>query len=387
MTLDTTHPAIADLRARARARMPHFAFEYLDSGTGRELGVHRNRSALDAILFRPAILRGRIAPDLSRRLLGVDHAYPFGIAPVGMAGLLWPRAEARLARAAARHRIPAGQSTVAAATPEETGPVAGAMGWFQHYPVNDPAIRRDMLGRIRDAGWRVLVVTVDVPGESRRERQRRADVAMPPRMTPRMIWSMARRPVWSAGMAARLAGGAGLPRMAFPASYTRARGPESFTHAGRLIRGYPDDAYIVALRAEWDGPLVVKGVAEPADARRLIDLGADAIWVSNHSGRQFEAGPAAIDLLPPVVAEVGGRVPVLYCSGIEGGLDVMRALALGADFAFLGKAWYFALAAFGDRGIDHLVHVLAADMEANMAQIGARSLEELPGRLLSPPAG
>ncbi len=378
MDLDVGYPALSDLRARARRRMPHFAFEYLDSGTGRERGVATNRAALDAVRFRPAILRGRIEPDLARATLGVEHPLPFGIAPIGLAGILWPQAERRMAEAAVRHGIPYGQSSVAAALPEETGPIAGELGWFQHYPVADPAIRRDMLARIAASGWRVLVVTVDVPGESRRERQRRAQVSMPPAMTPRIVASIAASPAWALGMAR-----AGMPRMAFPASYVRgARGRDAFTHAGRIIRGFPDDAYLDAVRAEWNGPLVVKGVQDPEDADRLIGMGADAIWVSNHSGRQFEGGPAALDALPPVVERVAGRVPVYYCSGVEGGLDVMRALALGAEFVFLGKAWYFALAAFGPRGVDHLVHVLREDMVCNMAQIGARGLGELAGRLV-----
>ncbi|CTQ32234.1 alpha-hydroxy acid oxidase [Jannaschia rubra] len=384
MNLDVTHPALSDLRDRARRRMPHFAFEYLDSGTGREQGLAHNRAALDAVRFKPAILRGELTPDLSRTTLGFSHPVPFGIAPVGLAGVLWPDAERHLAEAAARHRIPYGQSTVAAALPEDTGPIVGDLGWFQHYPVNDPEIRRDMLARIKASGWRVLVVTVDVPGESRRERQRRAQVSMPPVMTPRILASIATSPAWAMGMARK-----GMPTMAFPASYgPQSTGADSFTHAGRLIRTYPDDAYIEALRAEWDGPLVVKGVQDPDDADRLIGMGVDAIWVSNHSGRQFEGGPAALDALPPVVDRVAGRVPVYFCSGISGGLDILRALALGADFVFLGKAWYFALAAFGPRGVDHLVHILKADMECNMTQIGARSLDDLPSRLIRQrPAG
>lgn len=378
MELDVTHPAISDLRRTARRRMPHFAFEYLDSGTGREKGVTYNRERLDAVRFMPAILRGEITPDLTRETLDRIYQQPFGIAPLGMAGLLWPDAERILARAAADHGMPYGQSTVAAAAPEDSGPLAGDMGWFQHYPVNDPEIRQDMLKRIKASGWKTLVVTVDVPGESRRERQRRAHVSMPPVMTPSIIASILMRPAWALGTLKH-----GSPTMKFPNSYApAARGAEAFTHAGRLIRGFPDDAYIAALRAEWDGPLVVKGVAEPADADRLIGLGVDAIWVSNHSGRQFEGGPAAIDCLPPVVQRVAGRVPVYYCSGIEGGLDILRALALGADFVFLGKAWYFALAAFGRAGVDHLVHMLRADMVSNMTQIGAASLAGLPDRLL-----
>ncbi|MEM8850726.1 MAG: alpha-hydroxy acid oxidase [Pseudomonadota bacterium] len=378
MDLDTTHPHIDDLRRRARWRMPRFAFEYLDSGTGRETGVQTNRNGLDRIRFRPAILRGKVAPDLSRRTLNHDHPQPFGIAPVGLAGLLWPDAERTLARAARKHGLPYGQSSAAAVRPEETGPIIGDLGWYQHYPVNDPAIRKDMLARIKAAGWRVLTVTVDVPGTSRRERERRAHVSMPPRLTPKVLANIATSPAWALGMARM-----GPPRMVFPGDYIDAKsGADHYSHAGRLIKGYPDDAYIEALRAEWDGPLVVKGVAEPDDAERLIAMGVNAIWVSNHAGRQFEGGPAAIDCLPPVVERVAGRVPVYYCSGLEGGLDILRALALGADFVFLGKAWYFALAAFGARGVDHLVHLLRADMIANMEQIGAATLEDLAGRRL-----
>ncbi|MEM9796104.1 MAG: alpha-hydroxy acid oxidase [Pseudomonadota bacterium] len=378
MDLDVSHPAISDLRRAARGRIPHFAFEFLDSATGAEKGALRNRQRLDAVQFLPAILTGEMTANLETETLGTLHAYPFGIAPIGLAGIIWPEAERQMAAAARRHRIPYGQSTVAAATPEETGPIAGEMGWFQHYPVSDPAIRLDMLKRVKAAGWRVLVVTLDLPGESRRERQRRAEVRMPPKLTPRMIWSMARCPAWSFGMAR-----AGMPRMAFPASYVKDRtGPDAFLHAGRLIRGFPDEAYLQAVRNEWDGPLVVKGIQDPRDVDRLIKIGADAIWVSNHTGRQFEGGPAAIDRLPLVAREVAGRVPVYYCSGIEGGLDILRAVALGADFVFLGKAWYFALAALGHRGIDHLVHILKADLEANMSQLGATSIRDVAARLM-----
>ena len=376
--LDLTHPAISDLRRSARRRMPRFAFEYVDSGTGTEAGVRTNRAGLDAVRFRPAILRGRLDFDLSARAFD-DHPLPFGIAPVGYAGLIWPDAERILARAAARHRIPYGQSTVATTLPEETGPIAGDMGWFQHYPVADDAVRRDMLDRIAASGWRVLVVTVDVPGESRRERQRRANISIPPVVTPGMVASMVANPVWTAGIARRHRGH--RPRMAFAESYVKGRGGDAFTHAGRLIRGYPDDAYVGALRDQWRGPLVVKGVQDPEDAERLLAMGVDGLWVSNHSGRQFEGGPPAIDALRPVAEAVAGRAPVFFCSGVAGGLDVLRAFALGADFVFLGKAWYFALGALGRRGPDHLASILRADLEANMAQLGITRVQQARERL------
>ena len=376
--LDLTHPAVSDLRRRARRRMPRFAFEYLDSGTGSEGGVRTNRAGLDAVRFRPAILKGELSFDLAAQAFA-DHPLPFGIAPVGYAGLIWPDAEAILARAAACHRIPYGQSTVATTLPEETGPLTDGMGWFQHYPVADPAIRRDMIDRIAASGWEVLVVTVDVPGESRRERQRRANISIPPIVTPGMVAGMAACPAWTAGIARRHRGR--RPRMAFAESYTRGVEGDAFVHAGRLIRGYPDDAYIAAVREQWAGPLVVKGVQDPDDAERLIGMGVDGVWVSNHSGRQFEGGRAAVDDLRDVAEAVDGRARVFFCSGVTGGLDVLRAMALGADFVFLGKAWYFALGAFGARGVEHLIHILRADLEANMAQLGITRPQDARRRL------
>ena len=381
MDLDFSHPSVWDLRLAARQRIPHFAFEYLDSATGRETGVARNRAALDAVEFMPDILKGPIKAKFETTILGTTYASPFGIAPVGMSGLIWPGAEAILARAAAKHQIPYSQSTVATVTPEATGPSTQGMGWYQHYPVADPEIRRDMFRRIKDSGWTTLVVTVDVAGESRRERQRKAHVAMPPKLTPKILWAIAQRPSWALGTLRE-----GLPRLAFPESYvSEAQRGNGFEHAGRIIRGYPDWSYIKDVREDWDGKLIVKGVMQPQDAARLINLGTDAIWVSNHSGRQIENAPSPLPQLPLIRAAVGPDVPLIYDSGGMGGLDILRAMAFGADFVALGKAFHYAVAAFGARGVDHLVHMLRDDMEANMAQMGIERPQDAHERLVSPP--
>ncbi|MBF9031581.1 alpha-hydroxy-acid oxidizing protein [Rhodobacterales bacterium HKCCE3408] len=355
--------------------MPRFVFEYLDSATGTEMGQRRNRAALDAIGFMPAVMRGEIAPELETQFLGQDYALPVIMAPIGMAGSIWPDAERSLARAAARHRIPYCQSTVAASRPEDTGPIAGPVGWFQHYPVRDLEVRRDMLDRIARAGYGTLVVTVDVPAESRRERQRRAHLDLPLRPTPGMIFQMATSPAWSLGVARH-----GPPEMKFCLDYVDRNAPEKFEHAGRLIRGYPDRDDLKELRELWQGPMIVKGVLDPDDAVWLVAQGVDGLWVSNHAGRQFEAGPAAITQLPLIRAAVGPDHPIIFDSGVAGGLDILRGLALGADMVALGKAWLFALAAFGETGPDHLVNILRADMAANMAMIGATRFDELPAR-------
>ena len=199
MDLDTRYPAISDLRLRAKKRIPHFVFEYLDSGTGIEDQVGRNQAALRAVRFAPSVLEGPMACDLATRFLGRDYPLPFGIAPVGMSGIIWPRAEKILAAAAARAGIPYGMSSVATVRPETLAPLIGDQGWFQLYMPGNPATRTDMLNRARAAGFHTLVLTVDVPVDSRRERQRRADLTIPPKVTPAMLGSMMAHPVWTLG--------------------------------------------------------------------------------------------------------------------------------------------------------------------------------------------
>jgi L-lactate dehydrogenase (cytochrome) len=373
MDLHATYPAVSDLRARARRRIPAFVWEYLDSGTGTEATRARNRAALDRIALVPSILHGEFAPDLSVELMGRRLPLPFGIAPLGMSGLIWPDAEGHLARAGARHGIPYGLSTVATQAPEDLAPHLGTEAWFQLYPPRDPEIRRDMLSRARDAGFSTLVLTVDVPVASRRERQLRSGLTNPPRLTPRLLTQVARRPAWALATARR-----GMPHMRMLDRYADAggQGLSSTAHVGYLLRTSPDWAYVDWLREAWDGPFVVKGVMRGEDAARLEQAGLDAVWVSNHAGRQFDAAPATIEVLPEVRAATA--LPVILDSGIEGGLDILRALALGADFVMLGRAFHFALAALGPRGIDHLVEILTRDLEANMGQLGARDLRSLP---------
>jgi len=377
MDLDQTYPAISDLAARARRRIPRFVWDYLDSATGIEATQARNRARLDAVLLNPAILAGEVEADLSTSLLGRDYPLPFGIAPVGMSGLMWPDAERTLARLGRDTGIPYCLSTVASQTPETVGPHMGDQGWFQMYPPHDPDVRRDMLDRVRAAGFHTLILTVDVPVASRRERQRRSGLTNPPRLTPRLLAQTAICPAWALGTL-RI----GMPRLRFMESYSSHKGPlPSTQHIGYLLRTSPNWDYLRALREVWDGPLVVKGVTLPEDATRLVGEGVDAIWVSNHAGRQFDAAPAAIDTLPGVRAAVGPDFPLIFDSGIAGGLDILRALAMGADFVMLGRAFHYGLAAFGARGAVHVVHILREDMKANMGQMGLAALDGLAARL------
>ena len=324
----------------------------------------------------PSILHGEFKPDLSVTLLGESHPLPFGVSPVGMSGLFWPDAERILAQAATDAGIPYGLSTVASRTPEEVGPHVGGKGWFQIYPPRDVGIRTDMLRRAKAAGFRTLVLTVDVPVASRRERQTRSGLTSPPKLTPRLMAQVARCPAWAMGTAKL-----GMPRMRLIDGYAdQVTGLSSTEHVGYLLRTSPDWGYLKALRDEWDGPLVVKGVLDARDIASLEAAGVDAIWVSNHAGRQFDGAPATIEVLPAIRAAT--KLPIIFDSGVEGGLDMLRAFALGADFIMMGRAWHFALGALGRAGPGHLIEMLRKDLESNMGQLGTKTLADLPGRLI-----
>ncbi len=372
MDLHSRFPAISDLRARARRRIPHFVWEFLDSATGDEGTKHRNRAALDRVVLCPSVLHGEQKPELRTKFLGQTYGAPFGIAPVGMSGLIWPDAERLLAQVAAENSIPYCLSTVATQTPETIGPDVGDMGWFQLYPPRDPAILHTMLGRIRGAGFHTLVLTVDVPVASRRERQCRSGLRTPPVLTPRLLAQVARCPGWALGMLRT-----GMPRMRFIDGFSdETTGLSSTAHAGYLLRTSPDWDYLKRLRGAWDGPLIVKGVLGPEAAVKIVATGVDAIWVSNHAGRQFAAAPAAIEALRDVRQAVGEAFPLIFDSGIAGGLDILRGFANGADFAMLGRGFHYGLGAFGKVGADHVVQILRADLLANMGQLGI----EFPGK-------
>ena len=369
MSLDQKYPSLDYLKHRAKRRLPHFVWEFLDSGTGKDATKDRNRRDLDAIKLMPSILHGEFTPNVSTSFLGETFDLPVGMAPVGMSGLIWPNAEVELAKAATELNVPYSLSTVAAQTIETIGPLTNGNGWFQLYPPKDEAIRLDMLKRAKDSGFSTLVLTVDVPVSSRRERQVHAGLSYPPRLSPRIIWQSAQCPTWSFGMLRY-----GKPKMQILAQYSDvdAKSLPANAHIGYLLRTSPDWEYLKWIRDHWDGPLIVKGVLDPEFVSDLQGFGVDALWISNHAGRQMDAGPSTISQLPKI--REAPDLPLIFDSGAEGGLDVIRALNLGADFVMMGRAWHYALAALGPKGVRHFATVLKHDLSANMGQLGIKSL-------------
>lgn len=380
MDFHAKYPAISDLRHAARKRIPHFVWEYLDSATGQERTLQRNRDKLDEVLFSPSVLHGEFTPDLTRSFLGQNFDLPIGIAPVGMSGLIWPGAERMLAKAGSKLNIPYSMSTVATQTPEDVAPHLGDHAWFQMYPPRDTDIRLDMMARAKAAGFKALIMTVDVPVASRRERQTRGGLTQPPKLTPRLAMQAALCPVWLNGIRQT-----GMPRMKMMDGYADSVKLDktmrsSTAHVGYLLRTSPDWDYVRKLRDEWDGDLIVKGLSRPEDAQALEKEGVDALWVSNHAGRQFDGGPATIETLPLI--RKATTLPLIVDSGFETGLDILRGLALGADFVMLGRPWHYALGALGADGPAHMADILAKDLAANMGQLGTKSLDEISKALL-----
>jgi L-lactate dehydrogenase (cytochrome) len=380
MDFHARYPAISDLRRAACNRIPHFVWEYLDSATGNERTLQRNRDKLDEVLFRPSVLHGEFTPDMSCTFLGQRFDLPFGIAPVGMSGLIWPGAEQMLAQAGARLNIPYSMSTVATQTPEDVAPHLGEHAWFQMYPPSDTEIRLDMMARAKGAGFTTLIMTVDVPVASRRERQTRGGLTQPPKLTPRLALQAALCPVWLNGIRKT-----GMPRMKMMDGYAEQVQLDktmrsSTAHVGYLLRTSPDWEYLRKLRAEWDGALIVKGISRPEDAQALEKEGVDALWVSNHAGRQFDGGPATIETLPAIKRATS--LPLIVDSGFETGLDILRGIALGADLIMLGRPWHYALGALGQEGAAHMADILAKDLAANMGQLGTKTLGDVQHTLL-----
>ena len=369
-------PTIEDLRRHARRRVPRFAFDFVDGGANDEECARRNATALSAIELLPRYCIDPKGTSTEVELFGRRYAAPLGVAPMGSGALMWPGAEEYLAREAQRRNIPYILATPANASIERIAEIAPDVFWFQLYrfAANDHAITFDLVRRADAAGAQVLVPTIDSAGKSKRPRDIRSGVTVPFVLSPGIAFQVATSPSWAWALYRT-----GMLRSENVVPYTA--GPATRDSTAKVIMQVRSSGShtwdeLARLRDRWKRAFVVKGVLHPADAERLVSLGADGLIVSNHGGRHFDGAPAPVDILPAIVAAVGSRTTVMVDSGIRGGLDIVRALALGAKATFAGRPFLYGLGALGEEGARHVVDMYFEELRTEFQHVGVRSVAE-----------
>ena len=375
---DSRYPSIEDLRILARRRIPRFAFEYLDGGCNEDVNLRRNTGDLREIALTPQYLTRHRGSDMRTDLFGRSYDAPFGIAPIGLQGLMWPKAPEILARAAKQHNVPFILSTVTTSSIETIAEITNGDFWFQLYHPTEDSVRDDIIRRAEVAGCPVLVILCDVPTFGYRPRDIRNGLAMPPKMTLRNIIQILGRPGWASRTL--LAGQPNFetlrPYMPPGLNLKQLGQFMDQTFSGRL-----NEEKIKPIRDRWPGKLVLKGVASVEDAQRAIDLGLDGIIVSNHGGRQLDAGTSSISSLRSIADQCRNQITIMMDSGIRSGPDIARTLASGAEFTFLGRAFMYGTAALGSRGGDHTISILKTQLQQVMEQICCERVCDFPNHM------
>lgn len=375
---NTKYPSIEDLRNRAKEKIPKFAFEYLDGGCNEDVNLHRNTKEIRDVELIPEYLTKHNKSDMSTELFGHTYAAPFGIAPVGLQGLMWPKAPEILAKSAFKHNIPFILSTVTTMSIERASELTEGRAWFQLYHPAKDEVRNDIIKRAEAAECPVLVLLCDVPTFGFRPRDIRNGLAMPPSMSLANMLQIMGRPEWALKTLFN-----GQPEFETLKPYM----PKGLdlkqlglfmndTFSGRL-----NEEKIAPIRDMWKGKIVLKGVACESDAQKAVDLGLDGIIVSNHGGRQLDAGQSTIAPLRGIAEKFGKDIKVMMDSGLRSGPDIARTLASGAEFTFMGRSFMYSVAALGNNGGDHIIGMLKTQLQQVMEQICCESVDQFPNFL------
>ena len=377
---------LEDLRHLARRKLPRIAFDFIDGGADDEACLIRNRQAFGRYRLLPRYLRDVSRCDQSVTLFGRRYASPVGISPTGLAGLFRPNADLMLAAAAREAQVPFLLSSAANAALEDALPVAPDNVWFQMYCTSDEHINADLVQRARQAQAPVLVVSVDVPVNSNRERNKRNGFSRPFRMTPGVMLEALGHPAW----VLRYLRTGGIPMMRNWLPYAK---PGASAGEVADLYGTLTPAPMVSwdhlrrIRDAWSGPLVIKGLLHPDDAREAVRLGANGLVVSNHGGRQLDAAPSPLEMLPSIRQAVGPEVHIILDSGIRRGSDVVIARCLGADSAIFGRPTLYGVTVAGQAGAARALQLIRQEIDMVLKQIGCASFEQLNSSYLWPAPG
>ena len=362
-----------DFRAIARRRLPKAVFDYVDGGAEEEITMRANRAAFASRQLHPRLLRDASVVDMSGELFGQPFRAPIGLSPTGYTRMMHPTGEISSCLAAMAAGVPYTLSTVATTTIEDVASTGHPNLWFQLYITSDHRLSDPLVERAAAAGYKALEVTIDTAVVGRRRRDARNGLSIPPDLRLRTIFDIARRPRYWTRM---------LVNPAIEFANLRALTAEELASASTTVNSALFDetlnwSHITELRARWQGPLLLKGPIGPDDARRALDVGVDGFHLSNHGGRQLDRCAPTADLIAPLRAAVGPAVPIVVDSGVHHGGDVVVALALGADMAFIGRAFVYAVAAAGERGVAHVLGILTDEFRSVMQLSGLTSLAEL----------
>ena len=380
LKINSKYPSVHDLRKKAERKIPRFAFEYLDGGCNEDVNLHKNTSDIREVELLPYYLRNHIKSDMKTELFGHTYDAPFGIAPVGLQGLMWPNAPEILAKAAFDHNIPFILSTVTTSSIERIAEITEGQAWFQLYHPTEDSMRDAIIKRADAAGCPVLVILCDVPSFGFRPRDIRNGLAMPPKMSVKNILQIMTK--WEWALKTLVHGQPSFetlkPYMPKNLDLKQLGNFMNQTFSGRL-----NEEKIKPIRDMWKGKLVLKGVANEADAEVAVRLGLDGIIVSNHGGRQLDAGESTIKPLVRIAKEYGDQIKVMMDSGLRSGPDIARTLASGAEFTFMGRSFMYGVAALGSQGGNHTISLLKTELQQVMEQICCENVQDFPQHLIT----
>jgi len=373
------YPSVQDLKKKAKKRIPNFAFDYLEGGCNEDINLARNKSDLHEVQLMPDYLKKFSRLDMSVNLFGHKYDAPFGIAPIGLQGLIWPNSPEILAKAALKNNIPYILSTVSTSSIERIAELSEGRAWFQLYHPAKNELRDDIIKRAAAAQCPVLVVLVDVPSFGFRPRDIRNGLALPPKMSVKNIVQVMGKPLWGIEtLKAGIPGFATLkPYMPKGLNMSKLGEFMNQTFTGRI-----DVEKIKPIREMWKGALVLKGIVNEEDTQKAIELGVDGIIVSNHGGRQIDAGESTIKPLKNLVDKYGHQIKVMIDSGLRSGPDIARCLASGASFTFMGRPFMYGVGALGKKGGDHTIGILKTQLQQVMEQIGCETVDDFPAHLI-----
>ena len=371
---NSKYPSTEDLRSLASKKIPTFAFEYLDGGCNEDVNIKRNTSDIRKIELTPNYIRKSFTPNLKTKLFDKIYDVPFGVAPIGLQGLIWPNSPNIIARASNKYNFPFILSTVSTSDIETIGKITDGNAWFQLYYPSNKSIRHDILERAKNSGCQVLVLLCDVPTFGYRPKDIKNGLAMPPKMSLKNMLQILKCPEWA--FKSLLNGKPG-----FETLKTYMKGKMNLKQLGKFMNdtfdGRLDEEKIKPIRDIWKGKIVLKGIASKIDIEKSISLGIDGIIVSNHGGRQLDAGSSTINSMMSLVKKYEKKTTIMIDSGLRSGVDVARVMASGAKFCFLGRTFMYGVGALGNNGALHTFEMLKKQLNQVMIQIGCEKTSDL----------